>query len=49
MLVEGAIMLDYAHTKNCCYYAQNYASIVCQTLVLSGIEYTELTNEITAL
>ena len=33
MLIDGATMLSYAHTKNCCYYAQNYASIVCQTLV----------------
>jgi len=33
MLIESAIMLDYAHTKNWCYYAQNYASIICQTLV----------------
>jgi len=33
MLIEGAIMPDYAYTKNCYYYAQNYARILCQTLV----------------
>jgi len=35
MLIEGAIMLDYACIKNCCYYAQNYASVMCQTLAVT--------------
>ena len=32
MLILTSIMLHYAHSGNCIYYAQNYAGIICQGL-----------------